>query len=219
MAVHVPLNVHRAAAAVLVVGGGDGGVVSELAQHRGIERITLVEPFTEVLDATRRWFPSLAQAFTDPRVSVVHQDAAEYVRDTRERYDLIIVDDCGGTPAMEGGGAQAFYCDSYRILAGDGILVNRAGSADYPARRRDLVARAGKIKRLFPIFRLYRATPPAGEPGETLLGFASKRYDPLADFDAAGWESRGIETRFYTPAMHRAAFALPRHVEELFAGV
>ena len=81
------------------------------------------------------------------------------------------------------------------------------------------MTRAGKVKRLFPIYRLYRASPSAGEPGEILLGFASKRYDPLSDFDESRWENRGIETRYYTPALHRGAFALPRYVEEMLAGI
>ncbi len=219
MAVHVPLNVHRGAAAALVIGGGDGGVISELIRHRQLERITVVEPNSGVIEASRRWFPAQAASFADARVRIIGEDAGDYVRDAKDRYDVIVVDDSSGKAAKEGANLQAFYCDCFRILSGDGILVNRAGSADYSHARRDLVTRAGKIKRLFPIYRLYRARPPAGEPGELLLGFASKRLDPLADYDDSLWEGQGIATRCYTPAVHRAAFALPLHVEELLAGV
>jgi spermidine synthase len=219
MAVHVPLNVHRRAVSALVVGGGDGGVVSELVKHKGLERITVVEPDDGVIEAARRWFPALAQAFSDPRVRVEGGDAGSFVRETRDRFDVMVIDEADGDVAGDGPQAQTFYCDCFRILSGDGILVNRAGSATYPQRRRELSTRAGKLKRLFPVYRLFRAEEAAGCPGEVLLGFASKRYDPIRDLDADSWPSKGIETRYYSPSMHRAAFALPKAVEELLAGI
>ena len=186
--------------------------------HRGIERIIVVEPNEGILEAARRWFPSLASAFGDSRVKIVDNDASDFVRDTKERFDVVIVDDPAGCNG-DGPQAQAFYCDCFRILSGDGVLVSRTGSASTPQKRRELVARAGKVKRLFPIYRLYRSIPPAGEPGETLLGFASKRYDPIKDFDDSGWNVTGIDTRYYTPDIHRGAFALPRYLEELVSGI
>jgi spermidine synthase len=152
-------------------------------------------------------------------VKLVNEDTASFVRETRERFDVVIVDQAEGPAGGEGPLAQSFYCDCFRILSGDGILVHRAGSSAQPQQRRELVARAGKVKRLFPIYRLYRAYPPAGEPGEILFGFASKRYDPLRDFDDSCWPSMGIETSYYSPELHRAAFALPRYFDDLLAGI
>lgn len=218
MAVHVPLAVHRKAVAALVIGGGDGAVVSELVRHGGLERITVVEADTGVIEAARRWFPSLAGSFADPRVKIASLDPGSFVRETMERFDLIIVDDPRGGASGEGATAQAFYSDCFRILTGDGILVSRAGGGGSPKGRRELTIRAGKLKRLFPIYRVYRAAMPAGEPGEMLLGFASKRFDPTQDFLAPEWGNEGIETRFYSPAMHLAAFALPPSIEAILAG-
>lgn len=219
MAVHVPLNVHLKAASVLVVGGGDGAFVSELVQHRGIERITVVEPDEAIVEVARRWFPSTASSFQDSRVRLVSAEPACFVRDAKERFDVVIIGWSDGPAGGEGPLAQSFYCDCFRILAGDGVLVHKAGTNANPQQRRDLMARAGKVKRLFPVYRLFRAYQPAGEPGELLLGFASKRYDPVADFDDSGWESMAIETKYYNPSVHRAAFALPRYFEDLLAGI
>lgn len=218
MAVHVPLSVNPRTAAALVIGGGDGAVVSELVRHGGLERITVVEADSGVIEASRRWFPTLAGSFADPRVKVAAIDPSSFVRDTKERFDLIVVDDPRGGASGEGTTAQPFYSDCFRILSGDGILVSRAGGAGSPKGRRELTTRAGKLKRLFPVYRVYRAALPAGEPGEMLLGFASKRYDPTKDFEAANWEKAGIETRFYSPSMHLAAFALPPAIEAVIAG-
>ncbi len=216
MAVHVPLNAHPAVRSVLIIGGGDGAVVAELARYSEIERIVVAEADDGVIETARRWFPETAAAIRDPRVEIEPAEPADYARQTRERFDLVIVD----RPEDEGAGelGQAFYCDCFRILAGDGILVNRAGDALFPGKRRDVLRSAGRLKRLFPIYRLYRAARPACEPGELLLGFASKRYEPVpAAFDDETWSKRGIATTYYNPAIHAAAFALPQYEAELFA--
>jgi spermidine synthase len=219
MAVHVPLNVHRRVSSVLVAGGGDGGIVSELVRYPEIERIAVVEPDDGVVEASRRFFPALTAGFSDPRVHVEQTAAGDFVRDTKERFDLIIVDRVENEGPGESSLAQAFYCDSFRILSGDGILVNRAGVATFKEGRLDLIRAAGKLKRLFPLYRLFRVAQPAGCPGELLLGFASKRYDPVKDENAGNWEKRGIDSSYYTPEMHRAAFALPRYIGELLEGI
>ncbi|MBL8968474.1 MAG: hypothetical protein JNG85_15830 [Spirochaetaceae bacterium] len=217
MAVHVPLNAHPGIRNVLVAGGGDGSIVSELVRYPSVERIVVAEPDDGIVEASRRWFPEIAAALRDPRVAIVASDAAELARETKERFDLVVVDyDEDEAPSELG---QAFYCDCFRILSGDGVLVNRAGSALFAHKRRDLLRSAGRLKRLFPIYRLYRAAPPAGEPGELLLGFASKRYEPEEGPEAEAWRRRGIPTSYYNEEIHRAAFALPQYALELAAKI
>jgi spermidine synthase len=219
MAVHVPLNVHRRVSSVLVAGGGDGGIVTELVRYPEIERIVVIEPDDGVIEASRRFFPSLTAGFSDPRVHVEQTAVEDFVRDTKDRFDLIIVDRPENDSPGENSLAQAFYCDSFRILSGDGILVNRAGMATFKEGRLDLIRAVGKLKRLFPIYRLFKVAQTAGGPGELLLGFASKRYDPVKDENTGNWQTRGLPTVYYTPAIHSAAFALPRYVEELLEGI
>jgi spermidine synthase len=216
MLVHAPMGIHRSARTALVVDGRDCGTVAELLRYPQLERVVLVEEDDVVLEAQRRFFPELASALSDPRVRVAREDPESFARESKERFDVVIVQ----SPA-EGGTAglgQSFYCDCFRLLSGDGILVSPAGSGFYPARRRELVSAAGKLKRLFPTYKLYRVESPALEGGSRLLGFASKKYDPVADYDGARWTKLGIATRYYNAETHRAAFALPRYVAQALEG-
>jgi spermidine synthase len=216
MLAHAPMGVHPNARTALVVDDRDCGTVAELLRYPQLERIVLVEEDDVVLEAQRRFFPELAAALSDGRVRVAKEDAESFARESRERFDLAILQSPaeGGSPSL----GQSFCCDCFRLLSGDGILVSPAGSGFYPARRRELVSAAGKLKRLFPIYKLYRVDSPAAEGGSRLLGFASKKHDPVADFDAGRWAARDIETRYYGAEVHRAAFALPRYVAEAMEG-
>jgi spermidine synthase len=216
MLVHAPFNVHPNVRSALVVGARDCGTVAELLRYPQIERLVIVEDDPLLLEAQRRFFPEPAAALDDPRTRVVEEDAETYVRETKDRIDLAIIQSPGGPGDAAFG--QSFFCDCFRLLSGDGILVSPAGSAYYTARRRELVSVVGKLKRLFPLYMLYRVDSPAVEGGSRLLGFASKKYDPIKDYDSDRWGKRGIATRYYDADVHRAAFALPRYIAEVLEG-
>lgn len=213
MVVHTPLQVHPNLRSVVVMGGGDGAVVHELLRYPEIERIVLVEDNEVLMTAARRFFPDLASSLSDPRVRVDGSEAVDFVRDSKERFDLIVAEDA---PAP--GREQAFYSDCFRLLTGDGILIGPSGSGFRPLRRRELLSAAGRLKRLFPVFRLFRVELPSLDTGGLLVGFASKRYDPIGDFDAQRFSRRALATKYYDESVHRAAFALPRYVTEALAG-
>jgi spermidine synthase len=216
MLVHTPLNVHPNARAALVVGGRDCGIAAELLQYPQLERVVLVEDDAVILEAQRRFFPDLAAALSDPRVHVAQEEAEGFARESKERFDIAIIQSRSGSG--EAGLGQSFFCDCFRLLSGDGILVTPAGSAYYATSRRELVSSVGKLKRLFPSYRLYSVESPAAEGGSRLLGFASKKYDPVKDYDALRWAKRGIPTRYYDAEVHKAAFALPRYVAQALEG-
>lgn len=212
MLVHVPMGVHTNVRSVLVAGGRDCGVALELLRYPQIERIVVVENDEALLGAQQKFYPELAASLEDPRVRLEAEDPEDFAREYKDRFDLVIVQ------AGEKELGQSFYCDCFRLLSGDGILVAPAGSVHYVAQRRDLVSAVGKLKRLFPTYRLYRVASPALEGGERLIGFASKKYDPLRDFDPARWAKRDIATRYYSGELHKAALALPPYIEEALKG-
>ena len=92
MMVHIPMAVHPNVKDVLVIGGGDGGVVRELCRYPEIEHIDLVEIDPQVVEVCRRYLPFTTCSLDDPRVSIHYEDGLRYVRTPMEQYDLIIVD-------------------------------------------------------------------------------------------------------------------------------
>lgn len=82
-------------ARVLVIGGGDGLVARELLKFPQVSSITQVELDPDMVTAANTVLRAdNGGALTDPRVSVVIEDAFSWVRDpdNTERYDAIIVD-------------------------------------------------------------------------------------------------------------------------------
>jgi spermidine synthase len=93
--VHPALAVHPAPRRVLVLGGGDGLAVREILRYPGVERVTLVDLDPEMI----RLFSDNALltavnggALRDPRVRVLNADAFVWLAETRERFDVVVVD-------------------------------------------------------------------------------------------------------------------------------
>lgn len=215
MIAHVPLIAHGAAREVLIVGGGDGGALRDVLRHRTVERATMVEIDAGVVDLCRTHMPELsAGAFDDPRTDLVIGDGLEYVRGTDRRFDVIVVDSTDpigpATPLF----SDAFYGDCRDILTDDGVVVCQSGvSFVQPDEARGTI---GRMRRVFPDAALYLAQVPTYAFGFMTLGWGAKSARPRAT-DAATIRDRfnaaKIETRYYTPDIHMACFALPGYMD------
>lgn len=98
MLTHVPILAHGEAKRVLIIGGGDGGMLREVLKHQNVEHVTMVEIDLAVVDMCKQWLPNhSAGAYDDPRVNLVIDDGVKFVNNTREAPDNsfdVIISDC-----------------------------------------------------------------------------------------------------------------------------
>ncbi len=215
MIVHVPMAVHPKVEKVLVIGGGDGGVARELSHYKEIKQIDVVEPDQMFVYVCRQFFPDNACGLEDERVNIFYEDGLRFLRSKQNEYDLIIndaIDPLGHTAGLF---TKEFYGNCYRALKEDGIMVYQHGSPFYDEDEDNCRAMHRKASRSFPVSRVYQAHIPTCSSGYWLFGFVSKKYHPLNDLNEERWNSRGIETWYYTTNLHRGAFMLPKYVEDM----
>ncbi|MDE2491284.1 MAG: polyamine aminopropyltransferase [Elusimicrobia bacterium] len=212
MIAHVPLFVHPRPRRVLVIGGGDGGSVREVLRHAGVERCVLAEIDPVVVEASRRFLPGTASGLSDRRCEVRIGDGVRFVRETAERFDVVIVDSTEPFgPAKELFG-PAFYKDVRRILTKDGIVVSQAGSPFYEL---STIRNLGRILRpIFPVTDAYLFTNLTYPGGLWAFTFASKGPRPVKDLKPARVRAARLPLRWYAADVHAAAFALPPFVRK-----
>lgn len=219
MITHVPMSVHKNAKDILVIGAGDGGVVKELTRYDRVERIDLVEMDGEVIEACRTYLPENACRLDDSRVHIYFDNALRFIRRCSNEYDLIIVDSNDPFGPSEGYFTREFYGICYNALREDGIMVNQQGSPFYKHDAEAMQRSHKRIVNTFPISRVYQAHIPTYAAGYWLFGFASKKYHPIDDLDAAAWKALNMRTRYYTTKLHIGAFYLPAFLEEMLREV
>ncbi|MGR5912463.1 spermidine synthase [Bacillus cereus] len=92
MVAHVPLFTHPNPENVLVVGGGDGGVIREVLKHPSVKKATLVEIDGKVIEYSKQYLPSIAGALDNERVEVKVGDGFLHIAESENEYDVIMVD-------------------------------------------------------------------------------------------------------------------------------
>ena len=215
MMVHVPMAVHPGVENVLIIGGGDGGIVRELTRYQTVKRIDLVEIDEMVVEVCKKYLPFTACKLDDERVSIHYEDGLDYISRYTGEYDLIIVDSTDPIGPGESLFTEEFYKRCYNALKADGVMVNQHESPFYGEDIEAMLPIHSKIAKVFPVSTVYQAHIPTYSSGHWLFGFASKKTDPILDFDAARWDTLGIGTKYYNTRLHTGAFALPTYVEEL----
>lgn len=219
MITHVPMAVHPNVEKVLVIGGGDGGVVRELIKYDFIKRIDVVEIDQLLVEVCREYLPEIAGSLNDKRVNIYNEDGLRFIRSKEDEYDLIIIDSPNPFGPGEGLFTKEFYGNCFNALHDDGIMINQNESPFYEEEAFQCQRMHKRILETFPICRVYQAHIPSYPSGHWLFGFASKKYHPIKDLNDKRWQDMHIKTRYYCPRLHVGVFALPVYVEELLKDV
>jgi len=208
MIAHVPLFLHPRPRRVLVIGGGDGGTVREVLRHKSVESCTLVEIDGLVVEASRRFIPLTAAKLSDRRARVRIEDGVKFVRETAERFDVVIVDSTEPFgPAKELFG-PAFYKDVRRVLTDDGVVVSQAGSPFYEIKTIRNLDRI--LKPIFPVVDAYLFTNLTYPGGLWAFAYASKGLRPVEDLRPRRVAAARLPLKWYNADVHVGAFALPQ---------
>jgi len=212
MIAHVPLFLHPRPRRVLVIGGGDGGTVREVLRHKTVERCVLVEIDALVVSASKKFLPLTAGKLSDRRAVVRIEDGVKFVRETAERFDVVIVDSTEPFgPAKELFGT-AFYKDVKRVLTEDGVVVSQAGSPFYEIATIKNLDRI--LKPVFPVVDAYLFTNLTYPGGLWAFAFASKGLRPVRDFRPQLVKAAKLPLKWYNAEVHAGAFALPEFVRK-----
>ena len=217
MMAHVPILGHGAARDVLIVGGGDCGLAEEVLKHDGVARVTQVEIDASVVELAREHFAEInAAVFADPRFELVVADAAAFVQRTGAAFDVVLVD---STDPLGPGAVlftETFYRDVRQRLKPGGVLVTQNG---VPFLQRDELKNSiASFRKIWKHGGCLFAGVPTYYCGPMALGWASDGRD-LRVVDEAQIAERfaksKLETRWYNPQIHRAAFAVPQYLKDI----
>ena len=118
MLAHIPMFSHPNPKRVLIVGGGDGGILREVCKHNCVEQIVQCEIDSAVIEASKTFLPEISKSFDDKRLKLIIGDAVDFVIEEAkdEIFDVIIVDSSDPVGPAEKLFSEEFYKNACRIL-------------------------------------------------------------------------------------------------------
>ena len=215
--VHPAAASHGKVQRVLIIGGGDGGAAEELLKYPSVEKVVIAELDEVVVRVAREYFASIHHgALDDPRVEVRIGDGMAFVRDTDQRFDLVLLDLTDpDTPASALYTAD-FFAAVKRILNPGGAMVLHTGS---PIFRPDMVSALYRG-----LHQSFKVVAPMGlyiplYGAYWSLAVCSDQLDPRAagseQIAATITGAQLTDLQYYNPATHQGLFALPNYFQKL----
>lgn len=217
MMTHPALFAHPRPRRVLIIGGGDGGVLRETLKHPSVETAVMVEIDDRVIAFSERYLPTIsAGSLRDPRARIVIDDGARFVAQTKEKFDVVVVD----SPDPIGPACvlftKRFYRDIARLLTPKGIVLRQTGSTFL--QRDEMRHSHRQATAVFRHVAPYVFAVPTYIGGFFSSLFLSNGLDPAAVSPRTlrrRFDALGLATKYYTPEVHQGAFSVPPYVSEI----
>lgn len=224
MFVHVPFVSYSLAAKkdperVLIIGGGDGGILREVLKYPSIKQAIMIELDEEVTKECEKHMPSLNNsAFKDKRADVKFIDGIEYIKRAAkdgEKFDAILVDSTDPIGAAEPLFTEEFYKNCNICLNKSGILATQSGVPFFQKSEMEKVNKT--LNGVFDIATFFVVPVPTYVGSFMVLSFASS-FNPL-DFSLQDyknqWNNFHIDNlKYYNPEIHFASFLLPNYIKK-----
>lgn len=213
---HIPIISHYDCRKVLVIGGGDGGMIKEIFKYPHID-ITMVEIDAGVIEFSKQYLTSIHEgAFNNERVKIIIADGAKFVAGIKNEFDVIIVDSTDPIGPGQVLFTKEFYSDCKTALTHNGILVTQNGIPF--TQPEELKHSVSYFKELFNLGTCYTGTIPTYVGGPMTFGFATdddRTLEISEDTITKKLVELKIDTNYYNAEVHKAAFALPNYIKKL----
>jgi spermidine synthase len=214
MITHLPIFAHPNPRKVLIVGGGDGGVLREVAKHKDIEVIHMCEIDEQVCEVSKKYSSTtLANSFNDPRLTLMIDDAAKYLSEegSKQQYDVIICDSSDPVGPAEVLFEAPFFKSMNNALNPNGGVLCTQGECMWL--HLDLIEKVVKrTKDIMPVVKYAYTTVPTYPSGQIGFIIASNNEKFLLNQPAKSTPS-DMELKYYSTPLHSSAFVLPAFAE------
>lgn len=216
MFAHIPLFAHNKPASVLIIGGGDGGLLREVLRHDVVTEVDMVEIDEDVVNACNRYMPTISKdAYSDPRTNLVIADAMDFIKETTKKYDVILADTTDPVGPSEILFSEYFFKECCNHLHKNGIFVNQCG---IPFLSQNNHRKVGSLlSDTFGHVAFYQAAIPTYIGGPMVFAIASNDINnikPDLSYLKKKYSAWGKRTLCYSPEFHISSFCLPNYMND-----
>jgi len=208
MLVHVVMHAHPKPIDIVVIGGGDGGAIKEVLKHETVEKIYFVEIDKEVIEVSKKFFPTISEAINHPKVKIYNMDGAEFIRNKEKEFDIVIVDSTDIIGFAKSLFTVEFFRAVKRSLKDEGMFVTLSESLHF---HRNMVINIQETMRfVFPVVDLY-TVPIATYAGNWWSFSAATNFLSLRQLRRKPING----TKYYSEEIHYHAFVPKKFYEKL----
>jgi spermidine synthase len=216
---HLPLFYHPNPQKVLIVGGGDGGVLREVLKHP-LKEIFLVEIDPKIIEISKKYLPflKLKSSLKEKNVKIFFDDGANFIKKFKSFFDVIICDSTDPSGSSRVLFAENFYKDVFDALSKNGVFITQSGN--FLQQIFEIKNNYKKLKKFFLFVKIHRAAVFDYQLTDFSFILASKRIDfEKFNFKKIKKRFKNLERSFgklkyYSPEIHFSSGILPQFYKD-----
>lgn len=216
MITHLPVNSHPDPQNVLVIGGGDGGVVRELTKHPAVKNVTMCEIDQMVVDVSKKYLPYMSSGFSSPKLTLHIGDGFDFMGKHQGQFDVIITDSSDPVGPASSLFQKEYYQLMKKALKPGGIVCTQGECLWLHL---ELIKEMQDFcSELYPVVDYGYCTIPTYPSGQ--IGFCLCSLNPDTNFrepvrGLSEEEVDNLQLRYYNSDVHKAAFVLPQFAKKV----
>lgn len=211
MITHIPMRSGGKKKKVLVVGGGEGFTAMHLLQYSELDQIDVIDIDKEFVSTAKKYFSTSTASFNNPKVHLHNVDGLEFMRNSKDVYDVIFVTSTDPAGLSAPLFTKEFYDLCYSKLTSDGMFMTDAYMPFYKFGEIDYVYMYNKVASLYKITKLYNCVVPTFPGGLFSFVIGSKKFDPEVDLRS---DVPQVKTKYYNKEIHSGCFKLPQFMRD-----
>ncbi|PIS17318.1 MAG: hypothetical protein COT59_01290 [Candidatus Nealsonbacteria bacterium CG09_land_8_20_14_0_10_42_14] len=209
---HPPMFYCQNPKKVLIIGGGDGGVLEEVLKHP-VDKVWLVEIDNKVIEVSKKYLPSISQrAFENKKAEVIVGDGVKFIQDYKNFFDVIILDLSDPWGPARKVISWEFYQDVKKTLKKDGVISVQGGSLFGQTKLAKLIFH--RLEKVFSSVLIHQAPVLLYDVGEQSFIVASDINLKKISFKQIEkrFKKLNLDLKYYRPKIHFASTVLPKYM-------
>ncbi len=214
MLAHPAIFIHPEPKKILIVGGGDGGILKETLKHP-IKEIYLVEIDKKIIEISQKYLPFVSKrAFKDKRAKILIEDGIKFVKRYKDFFDIAILDSTDPLGPSLKLFSKNFYQDIFNALTKKGILSIQSGCLFEQFFHLKSIYQ--EVKNIFPYVEIHKASIPSLQHDEYSFILASKlNLKKISSNDIKKrYNKLKLDLKYYSPEIHFTSTVLPKYLKE-----
>ncbi|KAI0394263.1 spermine synthase [Xylariaceae sp. FL0594] len=210
MITHLAMNSHPNPKKVLVIGGGDGGVLREVVKHECVEEAILCDIDEAVIRLSKQYLPGMAAGFNHPKVKVHVGDGFKFLDEYKNAFDVIITDSSDPDGPAESLFQKSYFQLLHSALREGGVITTQGSENQWL--HLPLIAKLKKdCGEVFPVAEYAYTSIPTYPSGQIGFMVCCKEAGRNVRVPLRSWSPEEEERlcRYYNAEIHKASFILP----------